>query len=195
MSKMKTKDNRKPASSSPLESLEETSVYIVLLRGINVSGKNKLPMAELRTLLTSLGFQNVQTYIQSGNIILESDKSKTETCQIIKQGIKDKFGYDLPVIARTKKEWKKAIDNYPFSIENEKIVAFTFLDKIPDVKEIEVTSIKEDKYKIFDDVVYLHCPSTFASTKLSNNLFERKLKVTATTRNLRTTIKLLKLIE
>ncbi len=167
--------------------------YIVLLRGINVSGKNKLPMAELRELLNDLDFQNVQTYIQSGNIILESDKTKNQICKIIKEGIQTKFGYDVPVIARTISEWKKVIKNYPFSKENPKIVAFVFLDKKTEETKIEVKGINDDEYKIDKDVIYIHCPSGFANTKISNNLFERKLKVTATTRNYNTTIKLLEL--
>ena len=73
-------------------------------------------MIELRSLLNELGFQNVQTYIQSGNIILESDKSKSEICEIIKEGVKAKFDYDVPVIIRTIPEWKKAIENYPFHV-------------------------------------------------------------------------------
>ena len=169
--------------------------YIVLLRGINVSGKNKLPMADLRDLLTELGFQNVKTYIQSGNIILTSDESKTTICKKIKDGIATKFGYDVPVIAKTISEWKKAIKNYPFPIENEKIVAFTFLDKKSEIAEIEIKNIGDDKFKIDKDLVYIYCPNGFGKSKITNNLFEKKLKVIATTRNLRTTLKLLELAE
>ena len=94
--------------------------HIVLLRGINVSGKNRIPMADLRDLLNDLSFKNVQTFIQSGNIILESDEGKSGICTKINKGIQDTFGYDVPVMARTIPEWKKAIENYPFSLENEK---------------------------------------------------------------------------
>lgn len=167
--------------------------YIVLLRGINVSGKNKLPMAELRNLLNDLGFKNVQTYIQSGNIILESEKLKSEICKIIENGILDKFGYDVPVIIRTIPEWEKVIESYHFSTKNEKIVAFSFLNKVPEETIIEIKNIGEDKYKVDNDVVYLNCPSGFGKTKLTNNTIEKKLKVIATTRNLRTTLKLLEL--
>ncbi|MDD7914690.1 DUF1697 domain-containing protein [Polaribacter ponticola] len=167
--------------------------YIILLRGINVSGKNKLPMADLRDLLNELGFQNVKTYIQSGNIILTSEESKTIICKKIKDGITIKFGYDVPVIAKTVSEWKKAIKNYPFPTENPKIVAFVFLDKKTTETKIEAKGINDDEYKIHDDMVYIYCPSTFAKTKLSNNLFERKLNITATTRNYNTTVKLLTL--
>ena len=168
--------------------------YIVLLRGINVSGKNKLPMAELRELLNGLGFQSVRTYIQSGNIILSSEESKSVICKKIKEAILAKFGYNVPVLARTIEEWKKAIGNYPFSVENEKIVAFTFLDQVSKETEIEVKGINEDQYKIDNDVVYLYCPSTFAKTKLTNNIIEKKLNVIATTRNYKTTIKLLEMV-
>ena len=167
--------------------------YIVLLRGINVSGKNKLPMEELQGLLNDLGFQNVQTYIQSGNIILESAEGKSLTCNKIKEGIQNKFGYDIPVIARTIPEWKKAIAKYPFPTENTKIVAFVFLNKKVYETKIDVKGIDEDKYLIDNDMVFIHCPSGFGKTKLANKLFEKKLNVTATTRNYNTTLKLLEL--
>ena len=167
--------------------------YIVLLRGINVSGKNKIPMAELRELLNSLDFKNVQTYIQSGNIILESEETKETISKKIKQGIHQKYEYDVPVIVRAVSEWEKAIKAYPFSIENEKIVAFSFLNTMSSQTEIEVKGIKEDQYKIDKDVVYLHCPSGFGRTKLTNNILEKKLDVIATTRNYKTTVKLLEM--
>ncbi|MFY0630110.1 MAG: DUF1697 domain-containing protein [Flavobacteriaceae bacterium] len=167
--------------------------YIVLLRGINVSGKNKLPMQELRDLLNDLGYQNVQTYIQSGNVILDADETKTVVCQKIKEGIVDTFGYDVPVLARTISEWENVIAKYPFPTENPKIVAFVFLNQKTNETKIEAKGINDDEYQIDNDMVYIYCPTGFANTKLSNNLFERKLKVTATTRNYNTTIKLLAL--
>lgn len=164
--------------------------YIVLLRGINVSGKNKLPMKELREMLEKLSFTNISTYIQSGNIILQSEATKEEIVESIHNAIKSEFGYDVPIIIRTPQEWKKAIDNYPFSIENEKIVAFCFLDRAVSKNEIDIKGINEDQYKVYNDVVYLYCPSGFGSTKLTNNSIEKKLNVAATTRNLKTTLKL-----
>ncbi|AQS93674.1 hypothetical protein BXQ17_06215 [Polaribacter sp. BM10] len=167
--------------------------YIVLLRGINVSGKNKIPMVTLRELLNDLEFQNVQTYIQSGNIILTSEQSKLEVSKRIKKGILQKFDLDIHVIVKTVLELNEIVKNYPFSLENEKIVAFTFLDKISDKETIEVKNIGEDLYKIVKDVVYLNCKSGFGKTKLSNNVLEKKLNVNATTRNLKTTLKLAEL--
>lgn len=167
--------------------------YIVLLRGINVSGKNKIPMAALRKLLNDLEFKNVQTYIQSGNIILTSEQSKLEVSKSIKKSILLKFDLHIHVIIKTVLELNEIIKNYPFSLENEKIVAFTFLDKISDKETIEVKNIGEDLYKIVKDVVYLNCKSGFGKTKLTNNVLEKKLNVNATTRNLKTTLKLAEL--
>ena len=167
--------------------------YIILLRGINVSGKNILPMSDLRQILNDLDFQNVQTYIQSGNIILESEVSKVLICEKIKKAILDKFGYEIPVIGRTIGEWEKAIEEYPFSTANEKIVAFTFLDRIIGSNEIEINNQGADEFKLNKEVVYVYCPNGFGKSKIKNNVFEKKLQVNATTRNLRTALKLLEL--
>lgn len=167
--------------------------YVILLRGINVSGKNILPMSDLRQILNDLDFQNVQTYIQSGNIILESELSQVLICERIKKAILDKFGYEIPVIGRTIEEWEKVIEQYPFSTANEKIVAFTFLDRIIESKEIQINNKGADEFKLNKDVVYVYCPNGFGKSKITNNVFEKKLQVNATTRNLRTALKLLEL--
>jgi uncharacterized protein (DUF1697 family) len=167
--------------------------YIVILRGINVSGKNILPMAALREMLSSLQFENIQTYIQSGNIVLNSELSKEEVIGKVKRGIASKFGYDVPVLARTIDEWKNAITNNPYPTENHKIVSFTFLNEVPVKTTIEVNITNDDVYTVVNDMVYMYCPDGFGKTKLTNNLFEKKLKVTATSRNFRTTMKLLEM--
>jgi uncharacterized protein (DUF1697 family) len=167
--------------------------YIVILRGINVSGKNILPMAALRKMLSSLQFENIQTYIQSGNIVLNSELSKEEVIGKVKRGIASKFGYDVPVLARTIDEWKNAITNNPYPTENHKIVSFTFLNEVPVKTTIEVNITNDDVYTVVNDMVYMYCPDGFGKTKLTNNLFEKKLKVTATSRNFRTTMKLLEM--
>ena len=167
--------------------------YVILLRGINVSGKNILPMSDLRQILNDLDFQNVQTYIQSGNIILESELSQVLICERIKKAILDKFGYEIPVIGRTIEEWEKVIEQYPFSTANEKIVAFTFLDRIIESKEIQINNKGADEFKLNKDVVYVYCQNGFGKSKITNNVFEKKLQVNATTRNLRTALKLLEL--
>ena len=167
--------------------------YIILLRGINVSGKNKIQMEALRELLKELNFTNVHNYIQSGNIVLDSEETASVVCQKIRKVIQDTFGIEVPILARTVAQWSQLVENYPFSLENEKIVAFTFLNATSKETNIAIQSLGEDQYKINGDIVYLHCPTGFARTKLTNTRIEKKLNVIATTRNLRTTLKLLEL--
>jgi uncharacterized protein (DUF1697 family) len=168
--------------------------YIVLLRGINVSGKNKLPMAELRQILTNLGFQNIQTYIQSGNILVDAEDSKPKVAKKIKEAIALKYDYEVPVIVRTVKEWQKIIGNNPYTErEEQKKMYFTFLKNKAKETTIEINKAPGDEFTIIDDVVYLYCEGGYGNTKLSNNLFEKKLKTKATTRNYNTTIKLLEM--
>lgn len=150
-------------------------------------------MQDLRELLSNLGFQNIQTYIQSGNIILSSKEDKSAIILKIEENIFSNFGYNVPVLIRTIDEWKKAIDANPYANKDPKRMCFTFLNDIPTKTTFEVNGIKEDEFTIIDDVVYIYAPSGFGKTKLTNNLFERKLNVTATSRNFRTTLKLLEL--
>ena len=148
-------------------------------------------MKELRELLVSVGFQNVATYIQSGNIVLDSEFSSKEIEVRITQLIKEKYGYDVPAFAYTVKDWERIIEQCPYE-EIDKKVYFTFLNKVPKIREIEVNKTETDEFTILHHMVYLYCLS-YGKTKLSNNLFENKLKVTATTRNFRTVNKLYEL--
>ena len=150
-------------------------------------------MAELREMLSMLKFENIQTYIQSGNIILNSDLNKEEIATKIKEGIKNKFGYDVPVLIRTIPEWKKAIAKNPYPKDNTKILSFTFLNAVPEITTFEVKGVDKDEFVIIEDVLYIYCLGGFGRTKLTLNLFERKLKVTGTSRNWRTTLKLLEM--
>jgi uncharacterized protein (DUF1697 family) len=167
--------------------------YIVLLRGINVSGKNKLPMADLRLLMEDLGYKNSITYIQTGNILFNSLEDKSLISKKIHEIILQKFGYSIPVIVKTVSEWKKVIENNPFSVENEKIVAFVILNTIPKNNFIDLKKTKKEEFVLKNDVVYIYCPNGFGKSKLTNTIFEKKLNVIATTRNYKTSIKLLEL--
>ena len=168
------------------------NAFIIILRGINVSGKNKLLMQELRDLLNELNFENVQTYIQSGNIVLSTVDDKENVATKIQEAIKTQFSYEIPVLVKTVAAWKQAIANNPYKEVEAKQQYFTFLSEKSNVTQIEVNA-KEDEFTIIDDVVYVNAVGGYGKTKLNNNFFEKKLKVTATTRNLKTTMKLLDL--
>jgi len=173
--------------------------YISILRGINVSGQKKILMADLITLYESIGFKNVLTYIQSGNVIFETKEaaSEIELASQIEEAILKQFSFEVPVIVFKNSELKKRIDSTPFLKDDnlEERLYFTFLNKIPD--PIHVEQIQGDyspeKFEVIDNVVYFYCPIGYGKTKLSNTFFEKKLKVKATTRNFKTTFKLLEL--
>ena len=165
----------------------------MLLRGINVSGKNKLPMQDLREMLNAMNYQNVQTYIQSGNIILETEKERRSVEKEIKEAIQHQFGYEVPVIAKTVEDVKRAIQDNPYPIENEKIVAVVFLSDVSTRINLEINKADDDEFTILNDVVYLYCPNGFGRSKLTINVFEKKLGVIATSRNWKTTNKLVEL--
>ena len=177
--------------------------YISILRGINVGGKRKILMADLRELYESLDFENVITYIQSGNVIFESKKKNANTTftKKITQAIFDKYGFEVPVIIRSVEEIKSIVENHPFEkkegaqIEN---LCLTFLSEIPsdeNLEKINTYDYSPDLFQIIEDNVFLFIQGKYHQSKLTNNFFEKKLKVSATTRNWKTVNKLLELSE
>ncbi len=168
--------------------------YIAILRGINVSGKNKILMAELKTMLIGLKFENVETYIQSGNIVFSLAKAQSNVSleSLISTSIKKKFKLEVPVIVRSAEELKKIIATNPFAKNkknNPERLHITFLAEVPSkekLAEIKSLAYPPDEFQIIGTEVYLHCPLSYGETKLSNKFFETKLKVSATTRNWKT---------
>ena len=175
--------------------------FISILRGINVSGQKKILMYELKSLYESLKFKDVITYIQSGNVIFKSSAQLSDLAMAakIEKAIYKKYGFEVPVIIRSQDEIQKIISTNSFLKEkdiDEKKLHVIFLSDIPAKENIE--SIKSENYLpdqfiISGKEIYLHIPASYGETKLSNNFFEKKLKVTATTRNWNTVNKLLEL--
>lgn len=177
-----------------------SELQIALLRGINVSGQKIIKMADLKILFEQLGFEQVSTYIQSGNILFISKiSSKYQLVEKIKTGIKKAYGYDVEVMITTKKELEAMLQNNPFagdSTLNSERFYFTLLNSIPDKALLEKMlslDFGEDKIAVASNVAYLYIPVSYGNTKLSNNFIEQKLKVSGTTRNLKTIKKLIEL--
>lgn len=167
--------------------------YISILRGINVSGKNLIRIDALKKMYEVLGFEKVKTYIQSGNVVFQTEESCAEALeQKISEAILKLFILNVPVLVREASELKNILDRNPFSpLLNEDIgkLHITFLSTYPKkhlVLAIEKGSYLPDKYFIVGRSIYLYCPNGYGRSKLSNNFFENKLNVKATTRNLKT---------
>ena len=163
--------------------------YISLLRGINVSGSKKIKMIELKALYEKLKFVDVQTYIQSGNVIFKSKKSESAIIKTIYNGLQKEWGYDVTIVLKTLEDVKKVISNNPFLKEygdDIKKLYVTFLEKLP-AKEL-VDQLKDfksnnDQFIIKGTTIYVFTPDGYGTTKINNGFFEKKLKVGATTRN------------
>ena len=175
--------------------------YIAILRGINVSGQKKILMADLKELLIKLKLKDVTTYIQSGNAVFKSEEklSIEEFATRIEKAIEKHFKFEVPVIVRSSDEMKKVIAANSFP-KNKKIdlarLHVTFLSHVPEkslVNEIKKLSFTPDEFIVNGMEVYLHTPEGYGETKLSNSFFEKKLKVTATTRNWKTVNTLLEM--
>ena len=169
-----------------------------MLRGINVSGQKMIKMEALRKMFEEMKFKNVRTYIQSGNILFE-DKGKPHSTleKQIHKKIMDTFGFDVKVLVIDKDEIEKAIDGNDFVNKRKEDITkmhITFLSEEPikaNIDKLKDWTHLDDEFIIKGRIVYLFCPKGYGVSKLSNNFFESKLKVDATTRNWRTVNELL----
>ena len=175
--------------------------YIAILRGINVSGKNLIKMDALRISMENFGFQSVITYIQSGNTCFESNLEDTsEIASTIKNGIEKNFNLNVPVLVFKEEEFDKILNENPFVKQSNfdtKFMHVTFLESEIDSNLIPQLAEKcSESEQLFcqGKAVYLYLPTGYGTTKLSNNLIEKKLKNLATTRNWNTCLELQKIL-
>jgi uncharacterized protein (DUF1697 family) len=174
--------------------------YIAILRGINVSDQKKIKMADLRALLDEIGFKEVQTYIQSGNIVFQyPETSESDLEKIIEEKIQSHYDFHVPTMVRTPEAFQYVINHNPFLQDPEKDIKrqyITFLAEQPAEENIE--ALKEvdhdpEEYIIDGRVIFFFSPNGYGRAKMNNNFFEKKLKVKATTRNWKTVNKLLEM--
>jgi len=165
------------------------NTFIALLRGINVSGQKQIKMTDLTKLFEDSGFTNVQTYIQSGNVIFESQNSNTKAIKNqIEKKVKEKYKFDVEVFITTNKELNNILRKNPFIKKKKDIERFyvTFLSEKPDsvnISKLNQINYSPEEFIIDGNVIYLYFPNGYGKAKLDNNLFENKLKIPATTRN------------
>jgi uncharacterized protein (DUF1697 family) len=176
------------------------TTYISMLRGINVGGHKKIKMDILKQLYVELGYTNVQTYIQSGNVIFRTQVTDTlNLAKSIAKQILEVTGLEVPVLVLELDEMKRIVENNPFNLDSTKNTAsfhITFLSKTPDTisfEKIKSTDFGADHFELLDKAIYVYCPTGYGTTKLTNTFFENKLKVTATSRNWKTVNELVRL--
>lgn len=171
--------------------------YIALLRGINVSGQKKIRMADLKAHLEELGWEGIQTYIQSGNIIFRSnDNDPGLLAFAIQQKLKDKYGFDVPTLVLFPEALKRLIRNNPFTRDPGKAanrLYVTFLFSLPGVdlaSQLQAHKKHNEHFVLQDNFIFLYYPDGYGRAIMNNNAFEKVLKVEATTRNWNTVNKL-----
>ena len=175
------------------------SIYIALLRGINVGGHNKLPMKDLAALFGEAGCNDVRTYIQSGNVVFEA-APKLARCipGIITASIADRFGLEVPLVTRSANELAAIVSANPYVRDgvDEKQLHTAFLADTPAAASIAALDPQRsppDEFVVHNGEIYLRCPNGMARTKLTNAYFDATLATTSTMRNWRTTLKLLEM--
>lgn len=180
------------------------NTYISILRGINVGGHRKIIMAELKKMYHKVGFKEVKTYIQSGNVVFQSESPLAihELEALLEDRIHKTFGHEVPVLIRTHEEWTKAIEENPFLADPEIDIAqlsMTLFNAEPDsnlIDSLNTSGFLPDKIMFNGKHAYILCPGgKFHLSPITHSLLEKKLKVKASTRNWKTVMKLKSLSE
>lgn len=177
---------------------ERSQARIALFRGINVGKSRSLPMKELVRILDGLGFADIKTYIQSGNVVFRSEKECfTEEARKVSDAVEAEFGFRPDVMILTRSELFEAIDRNPFPTDEGKFLHFFFLrskPEAPDIAGLEGIKSETEQFELDGRVFYLYTPDGLGRSKLAGRV-ERCLGVSATGRNLNTVRKLLEMAD
>lgn len=174
--------------------------YVALLRGINVGGKNKLPMADLRDIFAAAGCGAVKTYIQSGNVVFEAAEDLAERVPaLVSEAIRERFGYETAVVMRSGYEMRRVADSNPFDTSGDpRFLLVAFLADAPGaetVARLDPHRSPPDAFEVRGRHVYLHYPNGVARSKLTNEYLASRLGTASTMRNWRTVLTLLKMLD
>lgn len=161
------------------------TAWVALLRAINVSGKNVIPMADMRELMATLGFENVVTHLASGNVLLRSDQSADELATVIHDGIEDRFGYDVHVLARSQDDLATLIANVPWEYPANSSSGVVFLSG-PMSEPLDFARFDPDQAVMADIDMYVDCPTGFGKTKMTVAWIEKQTGLAGTRRNWKT---------
>lgn len=170
----------------------DKAIFVALLRGINVGGKNKLPMRELVAVFESVGCDQVRTYIQSGNVVYRAGSHLSKAVPAaVTRAIEQDYGYAVPVVTRTAAELAATVAENPFLSDgaDPKSLHVAFLADKPSAAQVRLLDPERspgDKFVVSGREVYLQCPNGLARTKLTNAWLDKSLGTVSTVRNWRT---------
>ncbi len=169
--------------------------FVALLRGINVGGKNSLPMKDLIAMFTKAGCSGVSTYIQSGNVLFRAEAAlAAKLPAVISSAIKKRFGFSPPTVLRSSEELRRVAAANPFLKSEIDTLHVAFLADLPDKEAVKSLEPKPpDEFAVICREIYLRCPNGYGKTKLTNAYFDARLKTVSTVRNWKTVLKLLEL--
>ena len=170
--------------------------WVALLRGINVGGRNVVPMAELRVLVERNGGGSVGSYIQSGNVLFTHEETdRAALARRLEDAVAAAFGVTSPVVLRTSAELARIAGSHPFGTDTDR-THVAFLDRAPDEPgALESVEAAPDLFELDGTEVYLRYPNGVHGSRLTGALLERRLGVRATIRNWRTVTRLAELAD
>lgn len=177
------------------------TTHLALLRGINVSGHNMMKMEALKTMLENIGFHNVRTYLQSGNVFVDSEEDAAKVGFMIKQEIFKVFGHEVPTIVITKEDLELCFKNSPFlkekDLDTKKLyVAFVSIPlKKESINDLKISQFKPDEASIDGNRIFIKYAVGAGKTRFDQKYIEKKLNVVSTIRNWNTVTNLLKMYE
>jgi uncharacterized protein (DUF1697 family) len=176
--------------------------HLILLRGINVSGTKMIKMENLKKSLEEIGYTNVRTYIQSGNVfVTTTEESANKIAFDSKQQIFKTFGFDVPCIVISKQDLQNCLKNNPFlkaeNCDTKKLYVAFVSKNLTDqsIHDLKISAIKPDEVAIDDNKIYIKYFDSPAKTRLDTNYIEKKLVLNATIRNWNTINKLLEMFD
>ena len=173
---------------------------IVLLRGVNLAGRNRVAMPQLREALEESGFEKVSTYVQSGNVVLSSKASPKRVGTDVEKLIAERFGLDISVVVRTRAQLAAVVKRNPFGkvAKNPKLYQVTFLEKAPPaevMRKLEAAASGKEQIAHIGRELYAWHPDGVGRSKLAALLAGKGLGVTATSRNWTTVTRLLEMAD
>ena len=176
----------------------EMKTWIVLLRGVMPSGRNKVPMAQLRASLAQAGFERVRSWIQSGNVLVDTALERQQIHDKVIKLLHEELGVDLAVMVKRPEELEAVLEDNPFADLDPERVFYGFFNRPPEadtILDLMSQDFGEERLAITDRAVYMFIPGSAARSKLNNAFLQRKLGIELSFRNRNTLAKLCSMAE